>query len=109
MYRAVCFKLLAHSDTHEYPIRHATRGLFTIPKSRTDYGRCTVLHRAMTAWNIIPYQVTDASSRVRFKKTDTNKLYGTAGMLSNTYIGTDPCIHMMTYALYTHVYVDYVL
>jgi hypothetical protein len=25
-----------------------TRSLFTVPKSRTDYGRHTVLHRAMT-------------------------------------------------------------
>ena len=33
-------KLLAHSsDTHAYPTRHATRGLFTVPNSRTDYGR----------------------------------------------------------------------
>ena len=42
-------KLLAHSShTHAYPTRHATRGLFTVPKSRTDYGVRTVLHRAMT-------------------------------------------------------------
>ena len=37
-------------------------------KSRTDYGRSTVLHRAMTIWNYIPQQVTDARSRIRFKK-----------------------------------------
>ena len=62
------FKLLAHSlDTHAYPTRHATRGLFTIPKSRIDYGRRTVLHRALATWNSIPYQVTDASSRIRFR------------------------------------------
>ena len=43
------FKLLAHSsDTHTYHTRHVTRGLFTIPKSRTDYERCTVLRGAMT-------------------------------------------------------------
>ena len=61
------FKLLAHnSDTHAQPTRHVTRGLFTIPKSRTDKGRITVLHRAMTTWNSIPHQVTDASSRIRF-------------------------------------------
>ena len=36
-------KLLAHSaDTHAYPTGHATN-LFTVPKSRTDYGRRTVL------------------------------------------------------------------
>ena len=51
------FKLLAHSsDTHAYPTRHASRGLFTVPKSRTDYGRCTVLHRTKTTWNCIPHQ-----------------------------------------------------
>ena len=38
------FEHLAHSsDTHAYPSRHATRDLFTVPKSRTDYGRRTVL------------------------------------------------------------------
>ena len=61
------FELLSHSsDTHAYPTRHATRGLFTVPKSRTDYGRRPVLHRAMTTWNSIPHQVTDASSKIRF-------------------------------------------
>ena len=63
------FKLLAHrSDTHAYPTRHATKGLFTIPKSRTDYGRHKVLHRAITTWNSIPHQVTDARSRIGMKK-----------------------------------------
>ena len=58
-------KLLAHSwDIHTYPTRHATRGLFTVLKSRTDYGRNTVLHRAMTTWNSIPHQVTDANSKI---------------------------------------------
>ena len=60
------FKRLAHSsDTHAYPTRHATWGLFIIPKSRTDYWRRTVLRRAMATWNSIPHQVTDASSRIR--------------------------------------------
>jgi hypothetical protein len=59
------FELLAHSlDTHTYPTRHATRGLFTVPKSRTDYGSLTVRHRAMTTWNSIPHQITDASSNI---------------------------------------------
>jgi hypothetical protein len=64
------FKKLEHSsDTHAYPTRNASRGLFTVPKSRTDYGRHTVLHRAMATWNSIPHQVTDASSRIRFLKS----------------------------------------
>ena len=54
-----------------YPTRHATRGLFTIPESRTDYGRHTVLHRARATWNSIPHQVTDASGRIRVKKQIT--------------------------------------
>ena len=59
-------ELLAHClDTHAYPPRHATSGLFTIAKSSTDYGRCTVLHKAMTTWNSIPHQVTDESSGIR--------------------------------------------
>jgi hypothetical protein len=63
------FKWQVHSsDTHVYPTRHAIWGLFTVPKSRTDYGRCTALHRAMTIWNSIPHQVTDASSRIRVFK-----------------------------------------
>ena len=42
------FELLAHSlDTHAYSTRHATRGLFTVPKSRTDYRRHTVLQRTL--------------------------------------------------------------
>ena len=50
------FELLARSsDTHAYPTRHATRGVFTVPKSRSDYGMCTVLHRGMTTWNSIPH------------------------------------------------------
>ena len=62
-------KILAHGlDIHACPTRHATRGLFTVPKLRTDYGRCTVLHRAMTTWNSIPHHVTDESSRIIFKK-----------------------------------------
>ena len=70
------FKILAHSlDTHAY----ATRGLFTVPKSRTDYGRHTVLHRAMTTWNSIPHQVTHASSEIRFKKQINKTHHGTAG------------------------------
>ena len=56
-----------------------SRGLFRVPKSRTDYGRCTTLHIAMTAWNSIPHQVTHASSKIRLKKTDKNTPYGPAG------------------------------
>jgi hypothetical protein len=63
------FELLTHSsDTHAYSTRHATRGLFTVHKSRTDYGRRTVLHKAMITWNSIPHQLTHAGSKIRLKK-----------------------------------------
>jgi hypothetical protein len=75
------FELLAHSlDPHAYLTRHATRVLFTVPKSKTDYGRHTVLHRSMTTWNSIPHQVSHASSNIRFFfKLIKNTPYCTAG------------------------------
>ena len=72
------FELLVQSlETHAYLTRHDTRGLFTVPKSRTDYGRDTVLHRAMPTWLSIPHQVTAASSKIRFKKQIKKTPYGT--------------------------------
>jgi hypothetical protein len=66
------FELLVHSsDSHAYHTRHATRG----------HKRHTVLQRAMTTWNSIPHQVTDASSTFRFKKQIKNTSYGTAGAM----------------------------
>jgi hypothetical protein len=79
MLNAPCclFKQLEHSsDTHAYPTRHATRGLFTVSKSRTDYGRRTVLLGTMTTWNSIPHQVTDASSKIIFKEQIKKTPYG---------------------------------
>ena len=108
------FELLAHSsDTHVYP----TRGLFTVPKSRTDYGRRTVQNKAMTTWNTIPHQVTHESSKITFKKTAEKKTpYGTAGNLKQhkhrrirTHTHTHTHTHTIAYALYTHVDMDFVL
>ena len=56
------FKLLAHSsDTHTYPTRHATRGLFTVPQVQNR------LWEAHSTWNSSPHQVTHASSKIMFK------------------------------------------
>ena len=33
----------------------------------------------MATWNSMPHQATDASSRIRFLKIETNTPYGTAG------------------------------
>jgi hypothetical protein len=38
------------SDTHTYPTRHATTGLFTVPKSQTNSRQSTVLYRVTVAW-----------------------------------------------------------
>jgi hypothetical protein len=74
-------KLLAHSsDTHANPTKHATRGLFTVPKSRTYDGRHTVLHRVMTTYNSIPHQVTYASSKIT--PHFVNKLFTITGILT---------------------------
>ena len=37
-------QLTHSSNTHTYPTRHATRGLFTVPKSRTNSRTHTVLY-----------------------------------------------------------------
>ena len=97
------FELLAHSsDINAYPTRHATRGLFKVPKSRTDDGRRTVLHRAMTTWNSIPHQVTHARSTIRFKNQIKNTPYGTAETVKQqTQAQTHAYTHI-TYTLYTH-------
>ena len=49
---------LTHSaDTHTYPTIHATRGLFTVPKSRTNSRKHTVLYRAIIAWDFLPSHI----------------------------------------------------
>ena len=88
MHWAVCLNY-----THAYPTRHATRSLFTVPKSRTDYGRFTVLNRAMTTWNSIPHQVTHASSTNRFFLKIEKHLMEQRGLWRDTHTGTDTCIH----------------
>jgi hypothetical protein len=57
-------KLLAHrSDTHAYPTIHATKGLIRQEQimGGAQYYIEPWLH------GIIPHQVTDASSRIRFR------------------------------------------
>ena len=99
------FELLAHSSgTHAYPTRHATRGLFRVPKSKTDYMRCRVLHRAMTTWNSIPHQVTHASSKMWRKKQIKIHLLEQRGLWSNTNIGTCIQTHNNIRTIHTHTH-----
>ena len=64
MHRAVCLNYwhTARKPTHTPPDMPQE----VSSKSRTDYGRHTVLHRAMTTWKSISHKVTDTSSRIRF-------------------------------------------
>ena len=61
-------QLTHSSDTHTNPTRHATRGLFTVPKSRTNSRKCTVLYKAIIAWNSIPSHIAQINSKPGFKK-----------------------------------------
>jgi hypothetical protein len=44
----------------EYP----TRGLYTVPRSKTNPQQRTVLYRAMMAWNSLPSTINQANSKI---------------------------------------------
>jgi hypothetical protein len=68
---------LTHSSvTHIYPSRHATRGLFTVPKSRTNSRKPTVLYRGIIALNSVPSHIAQMN-RPSLKKTDKAIPHGT--------------------------------
>jgi hypothetical protein len=52
--------------------------LSTVPRSRTEADKHTVLNRAMTTWNSLPPQVTQTSNKTRYKP-DKRTPYGTTG------------------------------
>ena len=56
------------SDTHNYPTKHTTKGLFTVPKSRTNSIKSTVLYRDVIAWNSVPSHITRIKSKPGLKK-----------------------------------------
>ena len=58
-------KLTHSSETHTYRTRHATRGLFTAPISRTNSRKHTVLS---FAWNFLPPHIAQMNSTPGFKK-----------------------------------------
>ena len=62
---------------HTYPNRHATRGLFKVPKSRTNSRKHTVLYRALIAWNFLPSHIVQINSRPGLKKQDKATPHGT--------------------------------
>ena len=60
-------KLPFSLDIHDYATRHATRGNFTLPKAKTNTVKRMVMYRAMQEWNVLPEQITQESSKRRFK------------------------------------------
>ena len=107
MHRAVC---LSDWRTAQTPM-HTPQDMLpeVSPQSRTDYGRHTVLHRAMTTWNYIPQQVTVMQAVQLDLKTDTKKTpYGTAGTVKqpkHRHRHMHTHTHTITYALYTHTWI----
>jgi hypothetical protein len=61
-------QLTHSSDTHTYPTRHATRGLFTVPKSKTNSRKRTVLYRALIAGDFLPSHIAQINSKPGLKK-----------------------------------------
>ena len=53
-------QLTFSSNIHSYPTRHATRGHFTVPKSRTQSKQRTVIYQAMIAWNSLKHRIKQA-------------------------------------------------
>ena len=60
-------QLTFSSNTHKYSTRHATRGLFKVPRARTQSMQRTVLYRGMVAWNSLPAEIAKAHNKSSFK------------------------------------------
>lgn len=62
-------KLSFSTETHNYSTRHAARGCFTLPKSKTTSAQRTVKYRAMKEWNSLPIHITQQNNIYGFKKS----------------------------------------
>jgi tellurite resistance-related uncharacterized protein len=67
LHRAVCLNYWHTAQTPIYTPQDMPQEVSSQSKSRTDYGRCTVLHRSMDTWNS------------RFEKQIKKTPYGTVG------------------------------
>ena len=65
MHQAVCLNYWHTAQTH----MHTTQDMppEVSSQSKTVYVRCTVRYRAMTTWNSVPHQVTDAAVKCDLK------------------------------------------
>jgi tellurite resistance-related uncharacterized protein len=89
LHRAVCLNYWHTAQTPMHTPQDMPQEVSSQSKSRTDYGRHTVLHRALTTWN----------SRLK-KKQIKKHLMEQRGLWSNTNIGTDTCISVGGYHLW---------
>jgi len=61
--KALYCRLNFSSDEHHYATRHATEGRFI----RTNYGKRTMLYKAMFCWNNLTNDIVNAHSKSQFK------------------------------------------
>ena len=106
IHRAVCLNYCLTARTPMQAPQDMPRGLFTVHKSRTDYGRRTVLHRATTTWNSIPHQVTDANSMIRLKNMEKYALCNSGDCEeTHTKVQTHAYAHRRLNTHSTHTYI----
>ena len=55
-------------DRHTYSTRNAVMGRFTTPKPNTDAMRGSVMYRAMSMWNALPYEITVTEGKQSFNR-----------------------------------------
>jgi hypothetical protein len=88
-------QLTRSADTHTYFTRHATRGLFTIPRSRTNESEHIVLYTAMSAWNSLPSYIAQVNNTPGLKNTNIATPHGTAPLPHVTFF---MCVYTDTYS-----------
>ena len=83
-----CFhsQLTHGTDKHTYPTTHATRGLFTVLRSRTNTRKHVVLYRTMSARNFLPSHMVQVNSKPGFKKTNKATPHSMTSLPNVTYL-----------------------
>ncbi len=51
-------QLLYSSASHNFNTRHASKGYFLLPVSKTNAKQRTVMYRGMKIWNELPWDIT---------------------------------------------------
>ena len=61
-------QFLYSSNSHNFNTRHASRGCFSLPVSKTNARQRTMMYRGMKTWNSLPSNITHLTSKTVFKK-----------------------------------------